>query len=294
MNVIMSKINSSKPLQYVLLALIAVLAAFNYEIFIFPNSFAPAGINGVATMIQHALNFSFGYMSLIINIPMLIIAIFVLNRSYATRTLTHVLTFAVSLLILRNLDLSAIKFVAKDGGEAILAAIAGGFFSGIFYSLSIRLGGSTGGTDIVGSFIHKKSPEFDTVWIIFTINAIVAASSFFVYDFSYKPVILCIIYCFVNSRVSDAIFKGSRGGLRFEVITKDAEALANELMQNLRHGCTVINATGMYSHAEQKMLICVVNRRQIVDFETILSKYEHSFATVCSVKQIFGNFKKIK
>ena len=294
MDALLSKIYGYKPLQYLILALTAVAAAFNYEIFIFPNNFAPAGINGIATMIQHLFNFSFGYMSLLINIPMLVVAIFVLNRSYATRTLTHVLTFAISLLILRQFDLSAIKFVAKDGGDAILAAIAGGFFGGIFYSLSIRLGGSTGGTDIIGSFIHKKSPEYNTIWIIFMINAVVAVSSFFVYGYSYTPVILCIIYCFVNSRVSDAIFKGSMGGLRFEVITRDAESLAQELMANLHHGCTVIKAKGMYSKEEQEMLVCVVNRRQIVDFENILKKYDHSFTSVSSVNQTFGNFKNVK
>ena len=289
-----SKILSSKVFQYSMIALTAVLSAFNYEIFIFPNSFAPAGINGLATMIQHAFGFNVGYLSLIINIPMLAVAIFVLNRSYATRTLTQILVFATSMIIVGQLDLDAIRFVAKDGGEAIMAAIAGGFFGGIFYSLAIRLGGSTGGTDIIGEFIHKKTPEYDTVWIIFVLNALVAVLSYFIYGYQYTPVILCIIYCLVSSRVSDAIFKGALGGLRFEVITADAEALAAELMNELHHGCTVIKAKGMYSKNEQDLLVCVVNRRQIVDFENILKKYEHSFATVSHVNKTFGKFNKIK
>ena len=66
--------------------------ALIYEIFVFPNSFAPAGINGIVTMIQYLFRFKVGYLSLIINLPMLAVAWFVLDRSYALRTLTFTLT----------------------------------------------------------------------------------------------------------------------------------------------------------------------------------------------------------
>lgn len=280
--------------QYGCLVVLAVLSAFNYEIFIRPNGFAPSGINGLATMVQYLLDFSIGYMSLLINVPMLLVAVFIINRKYATRTLTYVVVFAVSLLILQSIDISAIAFHAKDGGGAIMAAVAGGFFNGTIFSLTIRLGGSTGGTDIIALFIHNKRPEYNTVWIIFTLNTVVAICSFFVYDFSYQAVILCIIYCFVAGRVSDGIFKGARSALRFEVVTTQPEELAQELMSKLGHGCTVVPAKGMYSHHDQSILICVVNPRQTVEFENILKKYDHTFATVTGVSSTFGNFKRIK
>lgn len=280
--------------RYLTLVVLAFLAALNYEIFVHPNHFAPAGINGIATMVQYLANFSIGYMSLLINIPMLAVAAFVLNRSYAFRTLTYVLVFSISLLILQRIDISAIQFVATDNGSAIMAAVAAGFFNGFFYSLSIRMGGSTGGTDIVGSFVHHKKPQYNMVWVVFSINVTVAVSSFFVYGFSYQPVILCIIYCFVTSRVSDTIFKGARSAVRFEVVTAHPEELARELLTTLRHGCTVVPAQGMFSHSDRSILICVVNRRQTVEFQNILKKYEQTFACVSDVNEILGNFKKIK
>ena len=39
--------------QYVLIAGIAIVLAFNYQLFIVKNDFAPAGLNGIATMIQY-------------------------------------------------------------------------------------------------------------------------------------------------------------------------------------------------------------------------------------------------
>ncbi len=42
------------------------------------------------------------------------------------------------------------------------------------------------------------------------------------------------------------------------------------------------------------MLVCVINRRQIVDFERIIRKYDNTFAYISTVNGIVGNFKKIK
>ncbi|MEE1327574.1 MAG: YitT family protein, partial [Oscillospiraceae bacterium] len=59
-----------KVLTYFVIAAVAFLSAVNYEIFIFPNEFAPSGINGICTMIQYVTGINLGYMSLLINIPL--------------------------------------------------------------------------------------------------------------------------------------------------------------------------------------------------------------------------------
>ncbi len=290
------KFGNTRVFRYLAIALFAVAYALIYEIFVFPNSFAPAGINGIVTMIQYLFRFKVGYLSLIINLPMLAVAWFVLDRSYALRTLTFTLIFSGTLLVSERLGIaeSGIIFEATDTGGRLLAAIAAGLFNGFLYSMSVRMGGSTGGTDVVGEFIHHARPEYNTVWVIFTINAVVAVASFFVYDFKYEPVILCAVYIFVNSRTSDAIFKGNRAAAKFEVITTQPEQLSHELITTLRHGCTVIRAEGMYTHSNRAMLVCVINRRQVVDFERIIRKYDNTFAYISTVNGIVGNFKKIK
>ena len=42
-----------KVLTYAVIVLIAIAGAFDYQLFVFPNRFAPAGLNGICTMIQH-------------------------------------------------------------------------------------------------------------------------------------------------------------------------------------------------------------------------------------------------
>ena len=80
-------------LDYLALAGLAALMALNYQVFILHNAFAPAGINGLATMVQYLFHFSIGYMSLIINLPLAVFAFFKVDRRYAVKTLLFVLAF---------------------------------------------------------------------------------------------------------------------------------------------------------------------------------------------------------
>ena len=60
-----------KLLTYLVIIALALLCALNYQLFIFPNRFAPAGLNGICTMIQYVFHINVGYMSLLINICLL-------------------------------------------------------------------------------------------------------------------------------------------------------------------------------------------------------------------------------
>ena len=59
---------TNKPITYAVIVLIALVAALNYEIFIFPNEFAPAGLPGLETMIQQKWGFPMSTMNVLINV----------------------------------------------------------------------------------------------------------------------------------------------------------------------------------------------------------------------------------
>ena len=197
-----------------------------------------------------------------------------------------VLVFSAVTLVLGQMDLSAIAY--DSGSSAILGPVAAGVVSGAVYGWVIRQNGSTGGTDIVAAWVRKKHPEASLVWLIFTLNAAVAVLSFFVYGCQFEPVILCLIYCYLSSSISDTILKGGKSAMKFEVVTRQPEELSRQLMQQLRHGVTVLQAEGMYSETPRSLLICVVNRHQVVRFQEILARFPDTFACVSSVNETWG------
>ena len=66
--------------EVVLVLLLSVLSAFCLHVFVYPSNFAPSGVEGIATMIQHKTEFNAGIISLLFNIPLLIAAWFVLKK----------------------------------------------------------------------------------------------------------------------------------------------------------------------------------------------------------------------
>ncbi len=297
----MKKIQSY-AIEYAVIFLLAVAFAFMYQIFVIPNKFAPAGINGIATMIQYKLGFSIGYFSLIINVPLCIYAYFCVNKQFAVKSLVFCLAYSGTYLILQRLDLSAIAYNA-EGVDTIFPCLIAGLVGGCVYGLCVRLNASTGGTDIVSKGISVKNPMLNFFWITFALNAVVAFASLFVFGMDsgsgvfkidYKPACLCVLYCFMSSFLGNRILQGYKTAYKFTITTAHPEALEADILQNLHHSATRLQGKGIYSENEKSMLICVVNKHQIVDFKNILKKYPDTFTFIEPVHETLGNFKKVK
>ncbi len=272
----------------------AVMLAFSYSMFIFPNQFAPAGVPGIATMIQYLLGFKVAYLTVLVNVPLLIASYFIVSKEFAIHSAIYTVVFSLTLLLLEEIDMSGIAYHTANGTSTILAPIAGGVVSGYSYTLVMKRNGCTGGTDLIGALLHHYKPEMNMLWIIFTINALVAAASYFVYDFRIEPVILCLMYCFISSKVCDLTLKGFKEAIKFEVITDAPDALADAIMRETHHGVTEVSAVGGFTHSNKTLLICVVNKHQIVQFQRIIQQFPGSFAYLSTVKETMGNFRKIK
>lgn len=278
----------------ILFPLFALGMAFSYKLFIFPNQFAPAGVGGIATMVQHVFKFNAGYLNLLINLPILCVAWKLVNREFVIKTLLFTLCFSGGLMVLDLFDFSRFVYQTENGTSKILAPVAAAAVNGALYGFCLRCHGSSGGTDVVSFCIRHYHPEYNVTWITFTINAIIAGTSYFVYGYKFEPVICCIVYCFVVTMMGNKVLQGSKSALKFEIITQHPKKLADDLMKNLNRGVTLLSAEGGYTHEQKSLVICIVNKHQIADIQAIISKYPGSFAYITSVSETLGNFVKTK
>ena len=288
--------------EYLLMAALAVVFALNYLLFISRNGFAPAGVNGIATMVEYKTGFSVGYFSLMINIPLGIFAFFFVDKNFAVKTLVFSAVYSLSLLLFGLADLSAFQYDAQ-GVDTVFPALIAGSVGGFVYGLSVRCNASTGGVDIIAKYVSKVDPLVNFFWINFAMNCIIALASYFVYAvpdgfggmiYDYKPICLCMLYCFLSSFVGNSIIKGSKSAYKFFIITSHADEIDREIFEKLKHSATRLTATGAYSNKEREVIVCVVNKRQLAEFKSILKKYKDTFAFVETVNEIIGNFKRVK
>ena len=289
----MTSKRARKVLTYFAISMVAIISAINYELFVFPNKFAPAGLNGICTMIQYITGISVGYMALAINIPLAIITYLKVSKSLALRSMTYVGVSSIAMVVLDGMDLSRFAYSTDTGTSAILGPLVAGIIFGSAYSLLVQGSSNSGGTDFIAAIIHKYRPDMNIFWLIFGLNIVVAISSYFVYDFQIEPVLLCILYCYTSSTITDRLTKSGRSAVRFEIVTDYPEEISQKIIQKLHHSATLIPGKGMYLGKEVSILICVVNKSQMAKLADIVRSYPHTFAVMSNVSEVMGNFKKI-
>lgn len=281
-----------KVWTYFVIAGVALVAALSYEVFIFPNRFAPSGLNGICTMIQHVTGISVGYLSLLINLPLAVWCYIRVSKPVAVRSMLYVVTFSLGLLVLDHMDLSALAYATENGTSKIMGPLVAGIIMGFCYSVLIKASAYTGGTDFISAIIHKHHPGKSVFSLSFGINAAVAIASFFVYDYKMEPVILCILYSFAATTVGERFQRSGRSAVRFEIVTNHPDAICNDIIQKLHHSATKIKATGAYTGTDTWIIMCVVNKTQVSVLSDIVQSYPNTFAMMSPVIGVMGNFKK--
>jgi len=282
---------AKKIVSYLVIILLGLVLALNYQLFVFPNNFAPAGLNGIFTMIQYLFGFKLSNASLIINAPLAILMFFVVSRPFATRAMTFLLSFSAFLSLLDKVDLSA--FVYSTTVSTLLGPAVAGLITGFCGYYMHQMGSCMGGTEFVAKLIHRRNPSFNIFTIIFVLNATVACASYFVYDYKIEPVLLCIIYSYMSSSIRDNMKRKHQSALRCEIITANGGELGKEIIETLHHSVTEITGKGLYSGNDKSVLVCVVNAPQLNELTKIVVKYPGSFITVSQVNAVLGNFKRL-
>ena len=141
-----------------LMLVFSFLRAFSAYLFINPNGFAPGGVGGLAALIHLAAAdspieavrmlsnslFDPGVFTIIMNVPLLILAFKLLDKRFAACTTVCVLIFSGSMYMFSAVGCP--RFIASgDYGLMLIAALAGGACAGVSMGFMLRQDLSIGG-----------------------------------------------------------------------------------------------------------------------------------------------------
>ena len=271
----------------------AIMSAFGMHYFVGAAHFAPAGLDGIATMIAYSVKVpNPAPFILALNLPLLCVAWFVLKKRYVIYTLLFTVSSSVMMFILESAGAPIFNGgEALDGGEALLAAIFSGVLFGLRTGLMIRISASSGGIDIIASMINKKMPYRNIENVITAICYGIIGISYFVYENSIMSLLLAVVQMFVFEKASGVLLKENRNAVEVKIITKHPEDIRNDIIYTLKHGATVVESHGMYTEEKSSMVISVINIRQIPELYDILRKYHGTFAYYSDVNGVRGNFR---
>lgn len=281
----------------IFLLLSSFLVSFAAHALIKPNEFTIGGASGIAILLNVLSNAAIPISAVVfaINAPLVILSFFFVKRKFAVVTASHIGLQTLWLLVLENAFPNlVIEF--SSNGEKIFAAIAAGLCIGVALALAFKIGGSTGGADIVAVIIQRKFSATSIAWVLFALNFIIIGSSIFVfYDpaqalaYNLLPIMMSAFESYIESKTNDGITNGFHSAIEFRIITNKPDEMAKALMHELSRGVTAVPATGMYTKDEKSMLLCVVSRRQVVALKRVMKQIDpESFAVMASVSQVLG------
>lgn len=281
----MKKINIKKEVFSILFAVLSgIVSALGLWIFVYPSNFAPSGVDGIATMLYELTGINAGIYTFALNLPLLIIAWFILKRRYVLYTVLYTIITSLLLVLLETLKVPQYVTVT----DRLIPAIFGGVAQG-FTGIMLRIGGSAGGVDVMACMAQKKMPHVNVERIIFILSIIIVGVSYFVY-WDVDSLLLSIVEIFACERVTALILRDSRNAVKFEVITNNPDEVKEDIIYELNHGATILSGEGVFSGEGKSVIICVVSYRQISEFLKIVSKYPGSFAYYSDVMGVRGNF----
>lgn len=261
------------------LTLGSFLLAVGLVLFLEPNTIAPGGVTGFAIAFKELVNIPIYITNLLINVPLFILGVIILGKNFGWKTLyaTVLLSFFLKIIPMRVIT-----------SDLLLASTFGGVVSGIGLGLVFRSGGTTGGTDLIGSILHKFFPSFSTANFMMLIDILVVAFAGIV-DGKVETSFYSIISLYITVKIIDLVLEGMGYLKGFLIITNKTEKVSKALMEELERGVTLFKGLGMYSKEEKDILLCIVNRPQFTKTkEMVHSIDEEAFVMVVDISEVVG------
>lgn len=275
----------SKFYEYLMIIIGTGILAFGIACFYDPIGLVTGGFSGLAIVIKHvtgglvAGGIPLWLTNIALNVPVFILSYFLKGAKFIGKTLFGTLMLSAWLAIIPVIDLAE--------NDLMIAALFGGVCAGAGIGFVIRVGATTGGTDMVSALVQLKLRHFSIVQILMVIDAAVVVLGLLV--FGIRPTLYAIIGIVVQTKVSDLVVEGFNYSKAAYIVTNEHEEVARRIMTELERGVTGLHAKGMYTQQDKCVLYCIVTQKEIIGLKDIVNEVDpNAFVIVSDVKEVLG------
>ncbi|WP_438349764.1 YitT family protein [Paenibacillus sp. FA6] len=258
----------------------AAIIACGFNLFLIPHQLLSGGVSGLSLLISYFSDFSVSTMYLLINIPMLILGWFKLGKKFISLSILSVIATTWFIAVI------PVQTIATD---ILLASVFGGVLVGIGAGVSFRIGGSSGGFDIIGSLITRYR-DFPVGTILVGMNALVILAAGYLND-NWNIALASMASIYITGKVLDLIHI-SHIKVTVYIITNQTEELLSKLLE-IPRGVTKIKTEGAYSHEPRDMLMTVTTRYELAELKSIIKKADpQAFVNIVDTVGVMGSFRR--
>ena len=265
--------------DYLMIIVGASIMGFAIKNLYDPINLVTGGVSGIAIIMKSVAGIPLWITNTVCNIPLFLAAWKMKGWTFIKRTFTATAALSLSLYVIPEMP-----FLMDD---LFLTSLFGGIVSGLGVGLVFLFQATTGGTDMLAALLQKLFRHYSIAHIMQVLDAMVVLLGAAVFGIRYALYALIAIY--TVSKVSDGFLEGLHFSKQAYVISDRYEEIAQAVMNKMERGVTAVDAVGMYSGENKKMLFCVVSKKEIVTLREIVKGIDRkAFLIVSDVREVFG------
>ncbi|CDR75078.1 YitT family protein [Lactobacillus delbrueckii] len=267
--------------------LYSVMIAVALNFFWRPGHIYSSGITGFAQIVNTVTSRYMPFtittevMYFALNVPLFILAWFKIGYEFTGYTIFAV---AMSAIMMRFIQPTQVSL------DPILCAIFGAAFNGIGTGMALKSGISTGGLDILGIVVRKKTGVNYGKFNIL-VNLIIVLIAGFLFDWS--RALYTVLNIFINGRFIDSVYT-QHNKLQVMIVTEHPNAIIEGIQEKMHRGITIFHdVEGAYGHTEKTILLTIIDTYDLYDIRTTVEKCDSfAFMGVTEVQKVYGRFRE--
>ncbi len=233
-----------------------LLIAIGVYNFAAASEFPVAGISGIALLFYHFFDIPIGVMTLVLNIPIVILCYRLLGKTFLLKSLR---TMIISTLFM---DIVAPMFPVYEG-DLMLSCICMGLVSGLGYALIYMRDTSTGGADFVIMAVRKLRPHLSLGKIIIVMDFTIVIIGGLLLGGNIDLMIYGLISTYLLSLVVDKVMYGLDSGKLTLIVTEKGYEVSEKIDELTQRGATILKGVGSYSKLDKDVVMCACNNKQM-------------------------------
>lgn len=249
--------------------------------FLLPYNFPCGGITGIARVINHFSGLSVSTGVAILSLVMFLLGLFLVGKSFAMKTLVASIAYPAFLKLYEAFPTD--RFMLED---RMIAAIYSGLFMGVGLGLCVRMGSSTGGTDLLG-VIGNKYFKIPVATVTYIVDTVVLGMQMLFGNF--EDILFGLFVILVTSIVMNAVITLGGNNVQMLVISPKNAVINAELQKHGGYGTTLLHGkTGRFGD-ETEVVLCTVSAKSVSRIKDIIYDVDDTaFVTMTNVSEVYG------
>jgi uncharacterized membrane-anchored protein YitT (DUF2179 family) len=264
-----------------------ILCALSYAAFLIPHQIVPGGVTGIAMILHFLYHTPVGIITIVLNIPLFLVALKVLGIRFGVKSIIAI--FITNILI--DFFIYTVR-ITTPTDNIILGALYGGLLLGLGLGLIFRAGASTGGSDIIGQLLSRRTNLSIGMWIMIVDFIIITLAG--ITTGSIELALLGYLALFLSSKVIDLVLEGMDYARAAFIISDEHRKLTDEIYNKMKRGVTILEGHSPYSKKKRPVIMCVITKKETHFFKTIIKNIDKkAFVILTDVFEVLGQgFRK--